>query len=199
MDKIYRGGLTREQFLFYEIRVISKMIYQGKDEKEIIGNIISDNLFQLPTEKSIKSIARGCYKRLKEAGTDRLIGIIANEPVEVAKQASLYLLMRYNKLVWDFMVDVIGEKYMNQDFSFEKKDVIIFLDKLQQENEEIAQWTESTMKKIKTVLVKCLSETGYLNSINDKTLNAVYLYDEVLESIKENGETYILPAFNYFE
>ncbi len=194
----YRGSLTREQFLFYETRVVAKLMLEGKDEKEIYKEIIDNNLFQMPTEKSIMTIAKGVYNRLCSAGTDKLINVIANGPSEVAKQAALYLLMRYNQLVWDFMVDIIGEKYSCKDYSLDLGEVNAFLSRLQVNNEKVATWSDATINKIRSVLIKCLAEDGHLNNVRSKQLNYVYLYDEVLECINTNDDREALKAFNYF-
>lgn len=51
IEKHYNGGLTREQFLFFEIRIVSSLVLQGKSRNEIEQEIFSENLFQFPTEK----------------------------------------------------------------------------------------------------------------------------------------------------
>ena len=199
MDKYpqYLGSLTREQFLYYEVKIVSQLLIQGLNKEQCLELIIKENLFQLPTEKSIKTLFRGIYKRLSIAGTPNLIELIANGVSEISKQASLYLLMRYNKIVYDFMVNIIGEKFKNFDFSFDKYEVSVFMSKLQFENEIVSTWSESTINKIKSILIKCLSDTGYLNNIRSNNLNPIILYDEVLECIKENGDNEMLQAFNY--
>ena len=63
-------------------------------------------------------------------------------------------MMRYNKLVWDFMLTVIGEKYRTQDFDFTNQDMNVFFMGLQEQNDDIASWSESTITKIKQVLRK---------------------------------------------
>ena len=52
----YKGSaqITREQFLFYEMRTTAKLMCGGLEDKQIIDEIIADNLFQYPTEKSIR-------------------------------------------------------------------------------------------------------------------------------------------------
>ena len=40
------GNLTREQFLFYEMRTTARLMKTGLDDAEIVKRIISDNLFQ---------------------------------------------------------------------------------------------------------------------------------------------------------
>lgn len=60
----YNGTLTAEQFLFYEMRIVSKLYLENKSIEEIITCIKQDNLFQYPTERMVMRIARSCYKRL---------------------------------------------------------------------------------------------------------------------------------------
>ena len=195
----YRGSLTREQFLFYETRIVAQKILEGKEEKEIYDEIVNDNLFQFPTEKNIRSIARGCYKRLTETGNKKLISLIAQGPSEIAKQAALYSLMMYNAIVYDFMVEVIGEKYKTHDDTFDRSLITRFCSQLREKNETASSWSDATIKKIRSVLLRCLVEAGYLNNAYSKELNTVYLYEEVLECVKENGDEDVFPAFNYFE
>lgn len=194
----YRGSLTREQFLFHETRIVAKMMLEGKEEKEIYEEIIRDNLFQFPTEKNIRSIAKGCYRRLENADNQNLVALIADGSSDIAKQAALYALMLYNAIVYDFMVGVIGEKYKTQDLIFDKSSINHFCSELREKNEKTQKWTDGTINRIRSVLLKCLVETGYLNSTSSDELNPVYLYEEVLECIQENGDQEVYPAFNYF-
>ena len=53
----YNGGLTREQFLFYEIRIMASLVSQGYTKAEAIEKIKEENLFQFPTERMTVSIA----------------------------------------------------------------------------------------------------------------------------------------------
>ena len=47
----YKASLTREQFLFYEMRTTAKLVCEGLDDEQVIARVLSDNLFQYPTEK----------------------------------------------------------------------------------------------------------------------------------------------------
>ena len=60
----YSGSLTAEQFLFYEIRIASKLYMQGIRVDEAISRIKEDNLFQYPTERQISRMTKACYRRL---------------------------------------------------------------------------------------------------------------------------------------
>ena len=194
----YSGSLTAEQFLFYEIRIASKLYAQGVSVDEAISRIKADNLFQYPTEREIARMTRACYRRLDALDNQCLIQEISSAPTEIAKQINLYAIMRYNRLVWDFMIQVIGEKFRTQDFSFERKDLNAFFSHLQAQNDSVAGWSDSTISKIKSVLVRCLVETEYLDHFKSTTLNPVLLCEELEQGIRENNDTEVFPAFNYF-
>jgi len=194
----YNGSLTAEQFLFYEIRIAAKFYIEGITIEEAVEKIKKDNLFQYPTERQVSRLARACYKRLDALGNEQLIHELAFAPTEIAKQINLYAMMRYNRLVWEFMIGVIGEKYRNQDFSFSRKDINAFFTRLQAQDDSVSAWSENTISKIKSVLIRVLIETGYLDNLRDTTLNPVLLCEELEDGIKTNNDFDALPAFNYF-
>ena len=194
----YNGGLTAEQSLFYEIRIVSKMYLEGVSVDDAIEAVKADNLFQYPTERLVSRMTRACYKRMDALNNDHLRNEIAYAPVEIAKQINLYAMMRYNRLVYEFLVGVIGEKFRNQDFSFSRKDLNTFFSRLQEQNDYVAEWSDSTLSKIKLVLTKVLVETGYLDTFKSEKLNPVFLCSELEEGIRENNDSEALAAFNCF-
>ena len=194
----YNGALTAEQFLFYEIRIVAKQYLEEKSIDEIIEYIQRDNLFQYPTEREVSRLTRACHKRLFALDNDKLVYELANAPVEVAKQINLYAMMRYNRLVREFMEGLIGEKYRQHDFSYTRKDINVFFSRLREQNDEIAAWSEQTIAKLKQVLTKCLIETEMLDSFRDHNLNPIFISAELENGIRENNDLTALSAFNCF-
>lgn len=192
------GQLTREQFLFYEMRTTAKLLQEGLDEEEVINRIVEDNLFQYPTEKSIRQMAKTCIARLKALDDESLVGAIACKAIDEAKQICLYAMMKQYRLVWDFMLTVIGEKYRMQDFSFGKVDVNVFFMQLQEQDDYVAGWSESTIGKIRQVLIKILVENEYLDNIKADHINPVWLNSTLENAIRNNSDERALTAFNCF-
>lgn len=193
------GSLTREQFLFFEMRTTAKLMINGLSDEEIYERIYEDNLFQFPTEKSIKLISSGCIRRLKALNNNELVYALATLPTDEAKQICLYAMMKQSQLIRDFMVQVIGEKYRLKDMSFGKMEANVFLMRLQEQDDYVATWSESTIGKIRQVLIRILVENEYLDNINSDHLNPV-LISRVLENgIRANNDESVFPAFNYFE
>ena len=192
------GQLTREQFLFYEMRTTAKLMVEGLDDGEVTKRIVDYNLFQYPTEKSLASISKACIARLYALGDRDLMTAITTQPMDTAKQICLYAMMKRYRLVWDFMLTVIGEKYRLQEFSFGKKDINIFFMQIQEQDDFVSSWSDSTIKKIRQVLIKILVENGYLDHIKSEHLNPVLLSSVLENGIRNNNDERALPAFNCF-
>ena len=194
----YKASLTREHFLFYETRTVARLMLQGKSEIEIVEEVVRDNLFQYPTERTIKNNASACYRRLSLLGDRSLIEAIANQSFETAKQIVLYAIMKDNLLVWEFMATVIGEKYRVQDFSYARSVLNNYFLRLQEQNDVIASWSDSTISKLKSVIGRLLVETEYIDDFKVDHLNPVWLNPLLENVIRSNHDEVILPAFNCF-
>lgn len=194
----YIASLTREPFLFYEMRTTAKLICEGLEEAEVVSRIAEENLFQYPTEKTISKIARACVKRLRAMEDESLIQAISIQPTDVAKQICLYAMMKQSRLVWEFMITVIGEKYRLRDSSFGKIDLNTYFMRLQEQDDTVATWSDNTITKLKQVLARVLVETEYLDNLKSDHLNPVWLQPILENAIRSNGDLAALPAFNCF-
>ena len=194
----YIASLTREPFLFYEMRTTAKLLTSGLSTEDTVAQIVTENLFQYPTEKSITRMAKACVKRLQVMKDADLIHAIATQPTEIAKQICLYALMKQSRLVWEFMLTVIGEKYRSKDSSFGRIDLNTYFIRLQEQDDTVASWSEGTITKLKQVLAKILVETEYLDDVRANHLNPVYLHPILENAIRSHGDLAVLPAFNCF-
>ena len=194
----YIASITREQFLFYEMRTTAKLLTEGLTEDHVIEKIAAENLFQYPTERLISRMAKTCVKRLKNMNDDHLIEAIAGQPVDVAKQICLYAMMEQSRLVWEFMLTVIGEKYRLRDSSFGKIDLNTYFMRLQEQDDTVASWSDGTITRLKQVIARVLVENEYLDNVKSDHLNPVWLHPILENAIREKGELAVLPAFNCF-
>lgn len=194
----YSATMTREQFLFHEVRTTAKLLYEGYSIEELTERIASDNLFQYPTEKSVKRMVRTCLKRLTALEDDTLVQAVATQPFDVAKQICLYAMMKQYRLVWDFMITVIGEKYRLADLTFGKIDINSYFSRLQEQDDWVATWSDSTILKLRQVIKKTLVENEYLDNAKATKLNPVWIHPILENAIRQKGDEIALPAFNCF-
>ncbi|RKI14729.1 DUF1819 family protein [bacterium 1XD21-70] len=81
----YIASLTREPFLFYEMRSTAKLMSERLSDEAIVTEIVEQNLFQYPTEKSITRMAKACMKRLHVKQQDDVENIV-NKCIDMSKQ-----------------------------------------------------------------------------------------------------------------
>lgn len=198
ISKHYSGGLTREQFLFYEVRIVASLMCEGIDRNEIYKRIAQENLFQYPTERMIRSMTNICFKRIDALASHELTHHLVNASSVVAKQINLYAIMRENSIVYDFMIDVIGEKLQTKQMDYSHKDIYNYFNTLQECYPASADWSESTRAKLCQVLTKFLVECEYLESVRSQVLRPVFLFPELEEGIRQLGDDAALCAFNCF-
>lgn len=194
----YNAAITREQFLFYEVRTTAKLLHEGCSSEEVVERIISDNLFQYPTEKSVRKMALACLRRIEALDDNTMVEAIATQPSDVAKQICLYAMMKQYRLIWDFMTTVIGEKYRLSDATFGKIDLNSYFLRLQEQDDWVATWSDSTISKLKQVIKKILVENEYIDNVKSTKLNPVWLQPILENSIRANGDESALSAFNCF-
>ena len=76
----YSAAITREQFLFFEMRTTAKLKAEGLSDKDTVERMVSDILYQYPTEKSLVKMANACIRRLNIMENDTLVSAIAELP-----------------------------------------------------------------------------------------------------------------------
>ena len=82
--------------------------------------------------------------------------------------------------------------------TYGKIDMNTFFFRLQEQDDKVASWSESTIKKIQQVLNRILVETEYIDSTTADHLNPVLLTPILENAIRANGDEMALPAFNCF-
>ena len=178
------------------MRTTAKLVAEGLNDEQVADRITSDNLFQYPTEKSVRRMALTCLRRLKALDDPDLVAAIASQPSDVSKQICLYAMMKQYRLVWDFMITVVGAKYENRDMSFSRMDFNVFMMRLQEQDDWVASWSDSTVTKVKQVLARILVDNEYLDSTTADHLNPVLIYPILEDAIRNSGDTKALTAFN---
>lgn len=195
----YRS-ITREQYLLREARIVAALRLECVPDAEIAARAKDENIFQYPMVRMASDIARVCLRRLDALGTgdvaEALTGLLAHGTLEQARQTNLYAMMRTYRIVWEFMVGVVGVKYATLDYSLPRREIVAFMDDLRQQSPVVAAWTDKGVQKVVQVLAKSLAETGLLESTRSDRLVPIYLDSELERLMRANGDAVALPAFN---
>ena len=89
----YNGGLTREQFLFYEIRIMASLVSQGYTKAEAIEKIKEENLLGLLNSKLIlhfmKMLSQTMNFEVNQVGSVPVFEELASEQVNKLVQENI--------------------------------------------------------------------------------------------------------------
>lgn len=193
----YRA-MTKERFLFHEMRISAQLLSNGLSRSQAIDRIADENLYQYPTEKSLREVANGCMNRLEALNDASLVDAIATLPANDAKQVCLYAVMCQNLLFYDFMTSVIGEKYRTLDYTFSRLDLNSFFIRMQEQVDSVAAWSESSVGKTKSTIKGILVDTGFLEKATSSELKRVWLCGTLEEALRRREDKAAMAAFNYF-
>lgn len=192
------GSLTRERFLLPEIRVVARLRLEGVPDEQIVEAAVADNIFQFPTIKEARSVARACLARLDALDSQRLVELAAAGAPEQQAQVNVYAIMQLYDLMHAFMIDEIGSRYSMLDYTFTQMDMNAFMTHYTAENSVASRWTDATVKRLKAMLYECLDKGGFLAKGSDALVPI--LIDAELEcAIRAKGDLASLPAFNCLE
>ena len=194
----YTSSLTSETLRFREMRIVAKLILVGKSDMEIRGEVISENLFQFKAGSSYtQKVLRRALQRLHALETRELITAVAEASSESAKQICLYSMMLTNKVMMDFMLCVVAEKYRTFDRHF-SGDAEKFLNRISQQSPQQISWSALTIRAMAKSMRNALCEAGILDR-KTKTLQPILIPAVLRQTIIERGNQAILTAFNDFE
>lgn len=201
---IYRGALTREQWLLAEIRIVARLRLDGATDAEVLEQNLNHNYFQYPTEREIRSLTRACLLRLDNLSEDPALRLeatrmLAHGTGAQTAQVNLYAIMRTYRLVWEFMIGVVGRKFQTFDMHLAKHEITEYLEGLRSQSGVVAGWSNATLNKIRQVITKFLVETGYLAGPRSDELRPILLDLDLERIVRANGDAVALPAFNCLE
>lgn len=201
----YRGAITREQWLSREMRIVARLMLDDglTAPAELTSYIQEHNSFQYPTERELKSIARACIRRIAsvskdQAVTARLVELLAHGTADQLRQANLYAMMCDNRLVWEFMLNVVADKRRRLDNSLRSYEISTFIEGLRAQSETVDGWSDATRNKARQVLAKCIVECGIYNRRAEE-LTPLLADFELIQIIRANGDARALAAFGIVE
>ena len=191
-DKVYSTSLTGAGFRLYEFKVTVSLIEEGLTDDEIRRKVFEEDLFQQKASSTTRSFPY-ILKRAR-ALDNPLRKYVLEESNQMAKQINFYAIMKTDLLFYEFMDEVIKNKLQNNDLIYERKDINIFFNEKSDENEKLANWSESTLKRLKSSYNRLLLEMGYLIKLSSSDLIPVQMDDLLRDYLIKIGDKEYVEA-----
>ena len=178
----YTSSIKDMPLLFSEMKRTALLLCEGKTAEEILQLSNEKNIYQFEKEKRRKDVALRMIKRLSTLGKP-LVEIIAHGPCYEAKLISFLALMKSDRLIFEYMVEVYLDK---ADLGYDEitdMDFLHFIDRKAQNSETVAKWTTNTLKGIRTKIKNALCEAELAKRTKEGLLIHKPLVDEGINGL----------------
>lgn len=168
MAQKYTSNIKSMPFLFLEMKRTALLLCDGKSKEEILALSIDENIYQLNKEQRRRELPSKMLTRLLSINND-LVKVVALSNEAEAKLVSFFAMMKTDRLLFEYMYEVIADKFSIGQYEIADRDFEDFFDRKVQNSDIVASWKTDNLKKIRTAIKKTLIDAG-LAKKNDKGL-----------------------------
>lgn len=195
MGKMFNAEIVAGALLPKESRILAKLRLDRTSDTLVRRLITTENILQKRSAATAIRMARLIHNRFRFAD-DELLEIIATGSLTASNQALLVIAIRHSRLLGEFLLHVVKERWRHFETKLRSTDWEDFLDQCEQLDSSIKSWHTSTRLKLDRVVRKCLVEAGYLESSRNPTIIPVQLAPEIREYLLRPGNEYVLGAMD---
>lgn len=164
----YSMSFTTATLLSHECILVVELFAALDDWDETRRRVLDDNLLQMRTSNAAKRIFSEIASRLRQLTPEQLAYLLTADRREQNYLLWLAYCKRY-RFVYDFAVEVIGEKCRRLDFALTYDEYDIFFSDKAEWRPEVARVAEATRKKQRQFLFKIMREAELLSAAGQMT------------------------------
>ena len=184
----YSAKLTAEPFLYNETKIIAEYILNGENPIELKKRNVEENLIHHKKIGSVKRVNSPIFRRL-EVLNDDMLNDFVNSDIENSKYILLYSIMKTDKLVRDFVMEVYKDKLFMRKEYIEKFEIDEWYEEKCILSKTLRERTESTSAKLKQVIMKILVDSGLVIKEKDKfKIVRPLLKEKYIRQLDTNGD-----------
>lgn len=184
----YSAKLTGEPFLYNETKIIGRYLLEGENEEQLKKKNVEENLIKHKKISSVKRANAPIFRRLKVMNKEMLEEFVCSD-IETSKYILLYAIMKTDKLVRDFIIEVYKDKlYMKKEY-IEKFDIDDWYEEKCVLSRTLKERAESTATKLKQVIMKILQDSGLVIKETDRyRIVRPLLKEKFIAMLEKNGD-----------
>lgn len=184
----YSAKLTGEPFMYNETKIIAQYLLEGYNPEDLKKKNIEENLIKHRKVASITRVNMPIFRRLSIMDNEMLEDFVKSD-IENSKHILLYTIMKTDRLVRDFVIEVYKDKlYMRKEY-IEKFDIDNWYEEKCILSETLKKRTESTSAKLKQVIMKILQEAGLVIKEKDRfKIIRPLLKEKYISMLDRNGD-----------
>ena len=155
---------------------------------------LEENLLGISKEYRAKRIF-GYLKNRISTLNEKVMKIFLEGDLATQKIIILIAVAKQNRLFYEFLYEVYREKVILGVCELNDSDINIFFKNKQDQNEDVASWTDTTLKRLRSTYMNFMVDAGLLTINGKKKEPTPPVMDIMLEHyFKDNGETQLIKA-----
>jgi len=193
MDTLYKANITAGALLVPESRKIADLMLRGVSGEEWKRVVEEENILQKLSVSSSKRVAAFIKARLGMM-TPELWKMVRDGDGILTTQALFAAAIKHCRLLGDYLDIVVREQFKRMEDRLTPALWDEFITSCKQRDPLMENFPPSTAKKMRSVVHKILSETGYLESSRQWKLKKVEIVPEIINYLTCNNESYVLKC-----
>lgn len=188
----YSAGIVSKGFWFLEFKKYLELLKIGNNENEIRKMQDEENIFSAPSKDYGKRIISEINKRIKVL-SEEIKELFFESDTGTQKVINLLSIMGTDKLFFEYVYNSYRNELLLGTKEYNPGIVMKFLKEKAEQNEEVAKFSEKTLKRMQGTYGNYLKEAGLLEEKNKEILyGKVYLDYELEKLLRENNmEIYV--------
>lgn len=187
----YRADITAGSLKVPESRVIADLLLRGVHGKDWDAAILDQNVLQTRSTETARRLARLIRARLTQMDAD-LWKLVRGGSALVATHACLAAAVKHSALLADFLELVVKEQYRIFAEKLTYKHWDDFVADCQSRDPDLPEWSESTIRRLRSSVLQILEQAGYIQSTKSLRLQTVHVANEVVFYLDNNDEGSVL-------
>lgn len=171
----------------YETKEISLLYNQIKNWKEVEQKVLEDNLLQRNSLSTRKRVFSELKKRINNFNEDEL-EYFNTASMEDVKVLSFIGCLKTYRFIYEFVIEVIREKFLIFDYQLEPCDYTSFLESKMALSKKLSSVSETTQKKLRQVLYNILAEVGLIENIKNPYITKPLLSESIIKLLINDDE-----------
>ncbi len=179
---------------------MQKFLLDGEEEEKLRKRNIEENLIKYKSLKKHCASEFSIFRRLDAMDKEMLEDFVYSD-IENSKHILLYAIMKTDKLVRDFIMEVYKDKLMMRKEYIEKFDIDNWYEEKCILSNTLKERRETTSAKLKQVIMKIMQDSGLV--IKRKTRFKIVrplLKEKYISMLNKNGDLEYAKAMGgYYE
>ena len=188
----YSAGIVSKGFWFLEFKKYLEFLKNGNNANDIRKMQDEKNIFSAPSKDYGKRIISEINKRIKIL-PEGIKELFFKSDTGTQKVINLLSIMGTDKLFFEYVYNSYRNELLLGTKEYNPGVVMKFLKEKAEQNEEVAKFSEKTLKRMQGTYGNYIKEAGLLEGKNKEILyGKVYLDYELEKLLRENNmEIYI--------